>query len=149
MQVLRRHPAAKGPRLQVWTDHDHAVGMGVVIERVRYKRAGGPVEVRAPLQVVANPRAAVRALRVDIRGAHVFTLTRHEIARALEWVDGSGWLQAVSALYRGEATGFTIILRDGTCAEWRVRPVRFLSLTPAHSADCEVQPQQKRRELST
>ncbi|WP_330331945.1 hypothetical protein OHS33_20985 [Streptomyces sp. NBC_00536] len=123
--------------------------MGVAIERVRYSAHGGPVEVRAPVQVVANPRAAVRALRVDIRGAHVFTLTRHEIARALKWVDGSGCLQAVAALYRGEPTGFTIILRDGTCAEWRVRPVRYLSLTPAHPADCEVQPQQQRRELST
>lgn len=149
MQVLRRDPAAKGPRLQAWTDHDHAVGMGVVIERVRYRHTGGPVEVRAPLQVVANPRAAVRALRVDIRSAHVCSLTRHEIARALEWVDGSGWLQAVSALYRGEATGFTIILRDETCAEWRIRPVRYLSLTPARSADCEVRARQQRRELST
>ncbi|MFD6889313.1 hypothetical protein [Streptomyces sp. NPDC059957] len=124
------------------------VRLGVAIERVRYNPRGGPVELRAPVQLVANPRAAIRALRIDIRGVHV-TLTRPEIARALEWVDGSGWIQAVAALYRGEETGFTIILRDGTCAEWRVRPVRFLSLTPTQSADCAVQPQHQRRELST
>lgn len=130
-------------------DYVAAIHLGVAIERVRYNPRGGPVEVRTPVQVVANPRAAIRALRIDIRGAHVFTLTRHEIARALEWVDGSGWMQAAAALYRGEETGFTIILRDGTCAEWRVRPVRFLSLTPTQSADCDAQPQQQRRELST
>lgn len=149
MQVLRSHPASTGPRLQAWIAHDHAVRTGVEIERVRYNPRGGPVEVRSPVQVVTNPRAAIRALRIDIRGAHVFTLTRHEIARALERVGGSGWMQAAAALYRGEATGFTIILRDGTCAEWRVRPVRFFSLTSTQSADCAVQPQQQRRELST
>ncbi|MFJ2751856.1 hypothetical protein [Streptomyces sp. NPDC087297] len=117
-----------------------------MIERVRYNPAGGAVEVRAPVQVVANPRAAIRALRVDIRGAHVFTLTHHEIARALEWVDGSGWMQAVAALYRGEESKFTIILRDGTCAEWRARPVRFLSLTPPLSTECAAHPQNRRQE---
>ncbi|WP_330261773.1 hypothetical protein [Streptomyces sp. NBC_00539] len=148
MQVTDRVTVTLGPGLQVGADYEHGVRTGAVIERVRYHPKGGPVEVRAPVQVVANPRAAVRALRIDIRGAHVFTLTRQEIARALEWVDGSGWLQAVAALYRGEETGFTIILRDGTCAEWRVRPVRFLSLTPVQSSNCEVQAQHQRRELS-
>ncbi|MFD9567681.1 hypothetical protein [Streptomyces sp. NPDC059994] len=117
--------------MHVPVDYEHAVCSGVEIERVRYNPRRGPVELRAPVQVVANPRAAIRALRIDIRGVHV-TLTSHEIARALEWVDGSGWIQAVAALYRGEETGFTIILRDGTCAEWRVRPVRFLSLEVAN-----------------
>ncbi|WP_407838442.1 hypothetical protein ACE1OC_22130 [Streptomyces sp. DSM 116496] len=116
------------------------------IERVRCNPAGGAVEVRAPVQVVVNSRAAVRALRVDIRGAHVFTLSHHEIARALEWVDGSGWLQAVAALDRGEETTFTMILRDGTCAEWRARPVRFLSLTPSSSTECAPHPQNRRQE---
>lgn len=55
MQVLCRHPVAKGPRLQVWTNYDHPVRMGVEIERVRCNPRGGAVEVRAPVQVVANP----------------------------------------------------------------------------------------------
>ncbi|MFD3873759.1 hypothetical protein [Streptomyces sp. NPDC058623] len=118
-------------------DHNATVQPGIAIERVRYDPDGGPVEVRAPLQVVANPLAAVRAIRVDIRDAHVFPMTRDERIRALKHVDTGGRLQAVAALHRGETTGFTITLRDGTCAEWRLRLVRHMALAPARSADCE------------
>ncbi|MFF4320289.1 hypothetical protein [Streptomyces sp. NPDC001568] len=115
--------------------HNPTVQPGIAIERVRYDPDGGPVEVRAPVQVVANPLAAVRAIRVDIRDSDVLTMTRDERIRALKHVDAGGRLQAVAALYRGEATGFTITLRDGTCAEWRLRPVRHIPITPARSAD--------------
>ncbi|MFD6878016.1 MULTISPECIES: hypothetical protein [unclassified Streptomyces] len=118
-------------------DHDATVHPGIAIERVRYDPDGGPVEVQAPVQVVASPLAAVRAIRVHILDADVFTMTRDERIRALERLDSGGRLQAVAALYRGEATGFTITLRDGTCAEWRLRPVRHMALAPARSADYE------------
>ncbi|MEU9031597.1 hypothetical protein AB0D46_29575 [Streptomyces sp. NPDC048383] len=116
-------------------DHNATVHPGIAIERVRYDPDGGPVEVRAPVKVVANALAAVRAIRVDIRDAHVFPMTHYETTRALERVDAGGRLQAVAALHRGETTGFTITLRDGTCAEWRLRPVVHIPLAPAPSAD--------------
>ncbi|MDA5280570.1 hypothetical protein [Streptomyces sp. Isolate_45] len=118
-------------------DHGATVHPGIAIERVRYDPDGGPVEVQAPVQVVASPLAAVRAVRVDILDSDVFAMKRDERIRALQHVDAGGRLQAVAALYRGGTTGFTITLRDGTRAEWRLRPVRHMALAPARSTDCE------------
>lgn len=81
-----------------------------------------------------TPEHAIRLIRLQIRTTQPFALTPDEVTRALAWADGGGRIEALAALHRGEPAGFSIILRDGSRPEWRVRPVRHLALTAAHRA---------------
>ncbi|MFE3766264.1 hypothetical protein ACFXPI_31420 [Streptomyces sp. NPDC059104] len=81
-----------------------------------------------------TPERAIRLIGHQIRATHPFALTPAEVTRALAWADGGGRIEALAALHRGEPAGFSIILRDGTRPEWRVRPVRHLTLDAAHRA---------------
>ncbi|GLW00083.1 hypothetical protein ABTX82_34700 [Streptomyces lavendulae] len=79
-----------------------------------------------------TPEHAIRLIRLQIRTTQPFALTPDEVTRALAWADGGGRIEALAALHRGEPAGFSIVLRDGSRPEWRVRPVRHLALTTAH-----------------
>ncbi|MFK0257520.1 hypothetical protein [Streptomyces sp. NPDC090445] len=78
--------------------------------------------------VLETPERAVRLVRMQIRTTHPFALSAAEVDRALAWADGGGRVQALAALHRGEAAGFSILLRDGRRPEWRILPVGCLTL---------------------
>ncbi|GGP35147.1 hypothetical protein ACWC98_05350 [Streptomyces goshikiensis] len=80
-----------------------------------------------PPSILPTARAAVRLLRVDVRGAHSAGMTPREISRAVEWTE-SGWLQALGLLTAGEPCGLTVVLGSGAVIEWSVRPARLLAL---------------------
>ncbi|WP_327414613.1 hypothetical protein [Streptomyces sp. NBC_01233] len=79
-----------------------------------------------------TPEEAVRLVRIQIRTTQPFALSPAEVDRALAWSDSGGRIPTLTALHRGEVAGFSIVLRNGIRAEWRVRPVDYLSLTVAH-----------------
>ncbi|MFB6806618.1 hypothetical protein [Streptomyces sp. NPDC056387] len=118
------------------TQHDpvavvSTVAQGFLFTAARYasqnSREAAPVE--AP-RVLPTATSAVRAMRVQIRTAHVFGMTPRETARAIEWAD-SGWLYALGLLNSGHHAGFTVVFGSGAVAEWSVHPVQYLELRTA------------------
>ncbi|MGW2583455.1 hypothetical protein ACWCYZ_19355 [Streptomyces virginiae] len=125
--------------MQIQTSQGQADAMSVAIEQrfvltvVRYasQNSSRAVPVEAPC-VLPTARSAVRAMRVQIRTAHVFGMTPRENARAVEWAE-SGWLYALGLLNSGHPCGFTVVLGSGAVAEWSVRPLPCLELQTADS----------------
>ncbi|MFB8034401.1 hypothetical protein ACFC5Z_15975 [Streptomyces sp. NPDC056004] len=116
-----------------------AVEHGFRFEALRYGPATGFVPEPIDLRVLATPREAVRAIRVQLRANHLFGLTPRELIRAHHWADQGGWVQALGALHRGEPCGFSLMLRGGRHIEWHVRPLTYVSLgactaAPPHPA---------------
>ncbi|MFE2291100.1 hypothetical protein [Streptomyces sp. NPDC059452] len=109
---------------------------GFRFEVLRYGPANGFVPEPVDLRLLANPRDAIRILRVQLRSSHVLGLTPHEAGRALYWADQGGWVQALGALHRGESCGFTLMLRKGRHIEWTVRPLTYLALGVPSSPRC-------------
>ncbi|MER0447587.1 hypothetical protein ABR738_24050 [Streptomyces sp. Edi4] len=72
--------------------------------------------------------SAVRALRCELRAAHVFAVSARESRRAIDWAD-AGYVAAAAPLCRGRGIGFTLPLRTGEIAEWHIRPLPCLQLT--------------------
>ncbi|MFD3957158.1 hypothetical protein ACFWRG_32655 [Micromonospora tulbaghiae] len=103
---------------------------GFRFEVLRYGPANGFVPEPVDLRLLANPRDAIRILRVQLRSSHVLGLTPYEAGRALYWADQGGWVQALGALHRGESCGFTLMLRKGRHMEWHVRALTYLTLSP-------------------
>ncbi|MFC9294364.1 hypothetical protein ACFTWH_00375 [Streptomyces sp. NPDC057011] len=141
MQVLRRPPIAEGPTLQVETNRGQALGVSAAIEHgfvltvVRYRSQNStnaePVEAPRAFPTAA---AALRTMRVQIRGAHVLGMTPREITRAVEWAE-SGWRYALGLLASGHQCGFTVVLGSGAVAEWSVHPAPYVELrTSSHCA---------------
>ncbi|WP_435611764.1 hypothetical protein [Streptomyces sp. bgisy159] len=101
---------------------------GFLFEVLRYD---SPYACRAsPLdqpRVFPTPRAAIRALRVQVRTAHMLGMTPREVERAVEWAE-SGWLHALALLNSGTRCGFTVVVGSGAVVEWTITPVRFLEL---------------------
>ncbi|MFJ4871290.1 hypothetical protein [Streptomyces sp. NPDC088757] len=89
-------------------------------------RSRRPAPVQAP-RVVSTAREAVRAIRLQVRTAHVLGMTPREVERAVEWAE-SGWRVALALLGAGEPCGFTVVLGSGAVLEWTVRPVNRLEL---------------------
>ncbi|MFE7538006.1 hypothetical protein ACFU67_27470 [Streptomyces rhizosphaericola] len=106
------------------------VQRGFRFEVLRYGPANGFVPEPVDLRLLAEPRDAIRVLRVQLRSSHVLGLTSYEAGRALYWADQGGWVQALGALHRGESCGFTLMLRKGRHMEWHVRPLAYLTLSP-------------------
>lgn len=108
---------------------------GFRFEVLRYGPANGFVPEPVDLRLLANPRDAIRILRVQLRSSHVLGLTPSEAGRALYWAEQGGWVQALGALHRGEGCGFTLMLRKGRHIEWTVRPLTYLTLStpPPHA----------------
>ncbi|MFE7455905.1 hypothetical protein [Streptomyces sp. NPDC057554] len=109
---------------------------GFRFEVLRYGPANGFVPEPVDLRLLANPRDAIRILRVQLRSSHVLGLTPYEAGRALHWADQGGWVQALGALHRGESCGFTLMLRKGRHIEWNVRPLTYLALADPPSLRC-------------
>ncbi|CAM5610129.1 hypothetical protein SCALM49S_08412 [Streptomyces californicus] len=103
---------------------------GFRFEVLRYGPADGFVPEPVDLRVLATPRDAIRVLRVQLRSSHVLGLTPHEAGRALHFSEQGGWVSALGALHRGEACGFTLMLRKGRHIEWHVRPSSTSASTP-------------------
>ncbi|WP_371677293.1 hypothetical protein [Streptomyces sp. NBC_01276] len=133
--MLTRPQGANPPAIRSRTrDLTAAILTGYWFEALCHRDAyDGPPELLYRVMLDA-PADAVRLIRLQIRTTHPFALTPAEVERALAWADGDGRIQALAALHRGEPAGFSIVLRDGTRPEWRVRPVRHLSLTAPHRA---------------
>ncbi|MFL3866861.1 hypothetical protein LT966_09615 [Streptomyces griseobrunneus] len=106
------------------------VQRGFRFEVLRYGPANGFVPEPVDLRLLAEPRDAIRVLRIQLRSSHVLGLTSYEAGRALYWADQGGWVQALGALHRGESCGFTLMLRKGRHMEWHVRPLACLTLSP-------------------
>ncbi len=153
MQALRRHPAIEGPTLQVGAARGHVLGVSVAIEHgfvlttVRYasQNSADAVPVKAP-SAFPTAGAALRTMRVQIRGAHVLGMTPREITRAVEWAE-TGWLYALGLLTSGHHCGFTVVLGSGAVAEWSVQPVTYLELRT--SSRCTAERGCSRTELSS
>lgn len=113
------------------TPCESVVGRGYLLTVVRYpsQNSRRAIPTEAP-RVLSTATSAVRALRVQIRTAHVFGMTPRETARAIEWAD-SGWLYALGLLNSGHHTGFTVVFGSGAVAEWSVHPVQYLELRTA------------------
>lgn len=134
MQALPPRPARAGARLQAVASRDRAtaasatVAQGFVLTVVRYasQNSTRAVPVEAP-RILSTAVSAVRAMRVQIRTAHVLGMTPREIARAVEWAD-SGWHYALGLLNSGHHAGFSVVFGSGAVAEWSVRPLRYLEL---------------------
>ncbi|MEU8758558.1 hypothetical protein [Streptomyces sp. NPDC048659] len=125
-----------------------SVGQGFLFEVLRYgsQNARRAAPVKAP-RVLETAHEAIRALRVEVRTAHVFGMNPHEIERAVEWAE-SGWQYALALLNSGTHCGFTVVLGSGAVAEWKVTPVRYLELR-THAAYGPTQPFDSRPELSS
>ncbi|WP_146225658.1 hypothetical protein ACQ9ZG_20200 [Streptomyces araujoniae] len=106
------------------------VQRGFRFEVLRYGPANGFAPEPVDLRLLAEPRDAIRVLRVQLRSSRVLGLTSYEAGRALYWADQGGWVQALGALHRGESCGFTLMLRKGRHMEWHVRPLAYLTLSP-------------------
>lgn len=133
MPQARRSPLPQGAKLPPARDTTVAILAGFWFEALCY--ADAYADRRPELldrAMLDTPEEAVRLIRVQIRTTHPFALSPDEAARALAWSDGGGRVPALAALHRGEVAGFSIVLRDGIRAEWRVRPVDYLRLTVAH-----------------
>ncbi|MGR8009013.1 hypothetical protein [Streptomyces hypolithicus] len=105
-------------------------------EVLRYGPATDFVPEPVDLRILANPREAIRVIRIQLRASHVLGLTPHETSRALYWAEQGGWVQALASLHRGDPCGFVLMLRRGRHIEWHVRPVTYVSLQPApHARD--------------
>ncbi|WP_159043034.1 MULTISPECIES: hypothetical protein [unclassified Streptomyces] len=98
-------------------------------------------------RVLGSAREAVRALRVQVRTAHVLGMTPREVERAVEWAE-SGWVHALGLLNSGTHCGFTVVLGSGAVAEWRVTPVRYLEIR-THATYSPPRTRTSRPELSS
>ncbi|MEW2414318.1 hypothetical protein AB0953_11430 [Streptomyces sp. NPDC046866] len=115
-------------RQRPWTAR---IDTGYWFEAVCFKDAYTTAPELLDRVMLASPEEAVRLIRIQIRTTHPFALSPAEVERALAWAGGEGRVNALAALHRGEPAGFAIMLRSGLRAEWRVVPVRFLTLQPA------------------
>ncbi|MFD0270028.1 hypothetical protein ACFVGY_26225 [Streptomyces sp. NPDC127106] len=106
---------------------------GYWFEAVCYRDGGDRCPELLYRTVLETPERAIRLVRMQIRTTHPFALSPAEVDRALAWADGGGRVQALAALHRGEPAGFSIVLRDGRRPEWRVQPVRHLTLAVGHA----------------
>ncbi|MCZ0980298.1 hypothetical protein O1L60_18425 [Streptomyces diastatochromogenes] len=131
MAAARSNNGARLPAPPRGEPAEASIGEGVVLYALRYpstnSREAAPT--RAP-HVFPTAREAVRALRVQVRTAHVFGMTPAEVERAVEWAE-EGWFMAQALLNAGEACGFDVVGGNGVVAEWSARPVRYLELCPA------------------
>ncbi len=130
MRITDHAIGTHGARLSAPLTAEAQIEQGFLLEVLRYpsttaKRA----EPAAAPRVLPTAREAVRTIRVQIRTAHVFGMTPHEIERALAWAE-RGWMQAIGLLKAGQPCGFTVVLGSGAVAEWAVRPLRCLTLSP-------------------
>ncbi|MEU5331042.1 hypothetical protein [Streptomyces parvus] len=127
------HGATLMPRSRVI---EGDVEQGYLVTIVRHRsttcRERGCAEL-AQITAVPSAHSAIRFIRVSIRTCHVFGMTPREQRRAVEWSE-TGWVQALGMLLNGDPTAFTVVLANGDIAEWSVRPVAYLSLTPCKHA---------------
>lgn len=113
-----------------------SVDHGFWFEVLRYRRPGGKAPEPIELRIISSAYAAIRAIRIQVRTTHALGMTPRETARAVAWAE-SGWIQALASLHSGEPCGFTVVLHNGARAEWTVRPVTFLELTPIHPSNAD------------
>lgn len=106
------------------------VERGFWFEALSVELGRGVLPQPRELRMHESAQAAVRAIRIQVRTLHVASINPAEIFRSLEWAD-RGCIQAIAALHRGEACGFTLITQSGVHLEWSVRPVNYLSLIGA------------------
>ncbi|MFF7080334.1 hypothetical protein [Streptomyces lavendulae] len=130
----RTRPPAPAPPPQTGVDHAAAIRTGYWFQALCHHDAyDAPPELLYRV-MLDTPERAIRLIGHQIRAMHPFALNPDEVTRALAWADGGGRIEALAALHRGEPAGFSIVLRDGTRPEWRVRPVRHLALDAAPCA---------------
>ncbi|WP_329400808.1 hypothetical protein [Streptomyces melanogenes] len=130
MQVPRPHEASSGATLLAISNYAATEArFGYWYESLRYRNAHAAMPTASRLIMMNTAFSAVRTLRCDLRASHVFAFTARDSRRAVNWAD-SGYVPALAALARGEYVGFTLALRDGETAEWCIRPVQYLQLTP-------------------
>ncbi|MCY0936113.1 hypothetical protein [Streptomyces sp. H34-S4] len=110
------------------TCHAHHPRTGYWLETVSYRDAYDSSPELHGCAIANRPEDAIRLIRIQIQTGHPITLSPSEAERALAWACGGGRVQALAALHRGEGAGFSIVQRDGTRAEWRIRPVSRLRL---------------------
>ncbi|MFJ3976156.1 hypothetical protein [Streptomyces sp. NPDC090021] len=130
--LARHHTPHTTPAGATVRDATVAIHYGYWFEALCYENAYDQVPELLDRAMLDTPEEAVRLIRIQIRTTHPFTLSPAEVDRALAWSDGGGRIPALAALHRGEVAGFSIVLRTGIRAEWRVRPVDYLSLTATH-----------------
>ncbi|MFZ3498421.1 hypothetical protein ACODT5_35215 [Streptomyces sp. 5.8] len=130
--LARHHTPHTKPAKAAVRDATVAICSGYWFEALCYADAYAQTPELLDRTMLDTPEEAVRLIRIQIRTTHPFALSSAEVDRALAWSDGGGRVPALAALHRGEVAGFSIVLRDGIRAEWRVRPVDYLSLTVTH-----------------
>ncbi|MFG2722933.1 hypothetical protein ACGFW5_32230 [Streptomyces sp. NPDC048416] len=113
---------------------DTSPHLGYWYETLRYPTAHSPVPTAARLTMLPTAFRAVRALRCELRAAHVFAVSARESRRAVDWAD-SGYVAAMAVLCQGRGIGFTLPLRTGEIAEWHIRPARYLPLVSPNWCD--------------
>ncbi|MGW8767660.1 hypothetical protein ACWGN5_34825 [Streptomyces sp. NPDC055815] len=129
--------SVNGARLPVGGLAEMSVGAGFALYVLRYPTSTSrkAVPAFAP-RIFPTAREAIRAIRVQVRGAHVFGMTPGEIERAIEWVE-DGWITALGLLNAGEQCGFNVVLGNGALAEWSVQPLPYLEIrvpdSPRHN----------------
>lgn len=128
--MLKSQQPSSPPSARRARDHTVAILTGYWLEALCYPDAYDQPPELLDRVMLDTPEEAVRLIRIQIRTTYLFALSPAETERALAWADGDGRVPALAALHRGEVAGFSIVLRDGLRAEWRVRPVDYLSLTP-------------------
>ncbi|WP_445269611.1 hypothetical protein [Streptomyces sp. DSM 41634] len=114
-----------------------AIEQGFMLTVARYasQKSTDAVPVETP-RAFPTAAAALRTMRVQIRGAHVLGMTPREITRAVEWAD-SGWLYTLGLLASGHHCGFTVVLGSGAVAEWSVHPMTYLELRTSSRCSAE------------
>ncbi|MFG2879486.1 hypothetical protein ACGFYU_31525 [Streptomyces sp. NPDC048337] len=130
--LARHHTPHTTPAGATARDATVAIRTGYWFEALCYADAYAQTPELLDRVMLDTAEEAIRLIRVQIRTTHPFALSPTEVHRALAWSDGGGRVPALAALHRGEIAGFSIVLRDGLRAEWRVRPVDCLSLTVSH-----------------
>ncbi|MFD9789607.1 hypothetical protein ACFWXK_01525 [Streptomyces sp. NPDC059070] len=130
MHALHPQPTTSGtPLLSAPASPTAETQLGYWYETLRYPTPHTAVPAVARLAMVSTAFRAVRTLRCDLRTSHVFALTARESRRAIIWAD-AGYVSALAVLAQGDPVGFTLSLRNGETAEWCIRPMHYLQLTP-------------------
>lgn len=132
----------RSPALPMPAESPVRQGFVLHVVRKEARNADRAVPIRVP-RLLPTSREAIRAMRAEIRGAHVFGMTPREVERAVAWAD-SGWMTALGLLNSGAPCGYTVALGDGADAEWSLHPVRYLGLTsssPCPGVEAESRPE--------
>lgn len=116
-----------------------AVERGYRFEALRYGPATGFVPEPIDLRILATPREAVRAIRVQLRANHLFGLTPRELIRAHHWSEQGGWVQALGRSTAANPAGSRSCCgvdgtSNGTSARWRTyRSTPAPTTVPPHA----------------